>query len=72
MLALEFLRGASTVGELTHGALLSNSALLAQELGGFTTPVIWDKFCRVFLRQTGLSLEDLRLDARIVDELGID
>ncbi|MGJ5813348.1 hypothetical protein [Paludibaculum fermentans] len=72
MLALEFPYRAESVGDLARGALASNYSRLVEETGSTSPSEIWEVFCRIFIEQTGVSREDLRLEARIVDELGID
>lgn len=72
MLVLEFPYRAQTVGDLARGAVATNYARLVEELGGASAHETWDRFSRVFIQQTGLSQDDLSLEARIVDDLGID
>lgn len=72
MLALEFPYRSETVGDLARGALPANYARLCAETGCSSPNEIWEIFCRVFMEQTGISREYVRMEARIVDELGID
>jgi hypothetical protein len=57
-----------TVGELFNCVLnkIGTGTVTA------TTDELWNKFCDVFVNQTGVNRSEIRKDAEIVADLGVD
>ena len=61
-----------TVGDLARDVLAVNHARLVDEVGYWNKGDVWEALCQVIVTQTAVAREEIRPEARIVDDLGID
>jgi hypothetical protein len=61
-----------TVGDLARHVLALNSEQLTKQVGGWSKQEIWSTMCRVIVDQTGVKQEELRMEARFVEDLRLD
>jgi hypothetical protein len=70
--AAAFPHRAVTVGDLSKDVLATNHAQLAKSVGSWNKKEVWEALCRVIVIQTGIAPENIKPEARIVKDLGVD
>jgi acyl carrier protein len=71
-LAIKFPNDSKTVGDLAEHLRDKNFGRLSQELGGWNKDEVLNVLRRLIVKQLGVSTEKLELDARFVDDLGMN
>ena len=69
---VEFPNGVRSVGELAERIVALNRNRLIAEYRGWTSDDVWKTLCQVIIHQTGVELNQITPEARLVDDLGID
>lgn len=71
-LAVEFPKKAGTAGDLTRDVLAANYARLSEEVGSWNRQEVWESLCRLIVEQVGVAREEIKPEALIVRDLGIE
>jgi hypothetical protein len=61
-----------TVGSLAKDVLMKNHAQISAQAKGWNASEVWDILCRLFETVSGVDRQEIRRDAEIVADLGID